>query len=465
MKWVRFLLPGLIIALLLSCTKESFSDNPQLQLRTTTDSLSFDTVFTSAGSVTGVVKIANDNNKGIRLSAVRLAGGAASPFRINVDGIPGPLVNEVEVGANDSVYVFVSVFINPTAANQPFLVTDSIVLNYNGNTQFVKLTAYGQNARYLNGAKILGNQTWNNQRPYVILGGLTVDTNAVLTIEKGTRIYLHANAPLVVHGSLRATGDSMDSTRIRFTGDRLDAPYRGYPASWPGLVFTESSRNNLLRYVQVLNAYQGISVYETPSVTKLTLEECTIENAYDAGLLAVNAGVRARNLLVSNCGRNLVLAKGGNYAFDHCTIAAYSNAYITHREPALLLTDFVNTASGIQYGTLNASFRNSIIWGEANGLVASEVELRKLGPASPALRFENVLWRVAGDPGFSIITGAINGQDPQFELLNHSRLEYSFRLQETSPALNKGINTGVAIDLDGHTRPVGLPDLGAYERQ
>ncbi|WP_315824928.1 choice-of-anchor Q domain-containing protein [Paraflavitalea speifideaquila] len=41
---------------------------------------------------------------------------------------------------------------------------------------------------------------------------------------------------------------------------------------------------------------------------------------------------------------------------------------------------------------------------------------------------------------------------------------YNFRLKEESPALNKGKATTLTIDLDGNPRPVGLPDLGCYEK-
>jgi hypothetical protein len=59
----------------------------------------------------------------------------------------------------------------------------------------------------------------------------------------------------------------------------------------------------------------------------------------------------------------------------------------------------------------------------------------------------------------------INNQNPLFDSVNTSQKVYSFRLKEGSPALNKGIATSTFIDLDGNPRPVGLPDLGAYEKQ
>src|SRR4051794_28766949 len=145
MKPVRRLLFFIfVLSLFYSCKKESFTTDAGSLLKTSSDSLHFDTVFTSTGSISQVVKIINDNKKGIHISSVRLAGGNSSAFRINVDGVAGPQVSNVDVAANDSVYVFVTVTINPNAANLAFIVRDSLEINYNGHQQFVQLDAYGQ---------------------------------------------------------------------------------------------------------------------------------------------------------------------------------------------------------------------------------------------------------------------------------------------------------------------------------
>ena len=70
-----------------SCTKEGFTDSPDARLRLSVDTLRFDTVFTSAGSVTQQVKIFNDNDRGLRISRLRLGGGTGSYFYLNADGI------------------------------------------------------------------------------------------------------------------------------------------------------------------------------------------------------------------------------------------------------------------------------------------------------------------------------------------------------------------------------------------
>jgi hypothetical protein len=117
-------------------------------------------------------------------------------------------------------------------------------------------------------------------------------------------------------------------------------------------------------------------------------------------------------------------------------------------------------------GDLNASFRNCIFWGDANGIVKDEVVVLKQGSTAFNVSFDQVLWRVQTTPANSTISGAINNQNPMFDSVNTSEKIYSFRLKDGSPAIDKGVNAGVTIDLDGKPRPVGTkPDLGAYEKQ
>jgi len=462
MKPVRNLFLFLLAILFFACTKESFTNDSSTLLKTSVDTLHFDTVFTSTGSTSQFIKLFNDNGKGVHVSSVRLFGGASSSFKINVDGTAGPLVSNTDVLADDSVYIYVTVSINPTSANLPFIVRDSIEIDYNGNKKIVQLDAYGRNAHFFRNRTIKTSEVWNNDLPYVILGGLIVDTNATLTVNKGCQIYSHADAPFIVNGTLQVNGEKYDSTRVIFTGDRLDDPYRDFPASYPGLIFTDVSKNNMLNYAIIKNAYQGIVVVEPSPGTKLTLNETIIDNAYDAGLLGINTSITARNLLVSNCGKNILLAEGGNYNFIHCTASTYSSNFIQHKEPVLVVTNYLNNSAS----NLNAVFRNCIFWGDANGIVNDEVVVSKQGNTQFNVLFDQVLWRVQTNPDNSSINGAINNQNPLFDTINTSQKIYSFRLKDGSPAIDKGVNAGVSIDLDGKQRPVGTkPDLGAYEKQ
>jgi len=461
---MRWILAFAVVFLLFSCKKTGFITTPDAFLRTSEDTLHFDTVFTTTGSTTQFFKIFNPNDKKLKLSNVQLMGGTASPFKLNVDGTPGVNFNDIEIDANDSIYAFVTVTINPTLATLPFVVTDSIRITYNGNTKFVQLDALGRNANFMRGRRVTQDTTWTNTMPIVILGGLTIDAGKTLTINKGVKVYLHADAPIYVDGSIRAIGEKYDSTRIIFQGDRLDEPYKNFPGSWPGILFRTNSQDNLLQFVTIKNAYQAV-VAQNPSFTanpKLTLNECIIDNIYDVAVGGVNSSINARNCQITQSGYNVFLI-GGNYRFDFCTIASYGSSYLQHKNPVVVLSD----VSGTTQLPLNAAFSNSIIYGEG-GTVDDEILFNRKGTQAYTPSFDNTLYKMKNaEPSYASFTGnKIKNVTPQFDSINTSRLIFNFRLKSTSPAINKAGPTGLPLDLDGKNRLLGtLPDLGAYEKQ
>ena len=466
--------PGALILIsfifLFACKKESFITSPDARVTITADSLKYDTVFTTTGSVTQSFKIVNENDQKINISSVKLMGGNSSAYKINADGFVGPEINNLEIAANDSLYVFVSVVIDQNTNDLPFIVQDSIRVSYNGRDRWVQLEAWGQNAHFFRNKEITGSETWTNDLPYVILGSLIVDPNQILTIEKGCHIYVHADAPLIINGTIRVNGEADSADRVYFRGDRLDEPYKDFPASWPGIYFNSGSKDNIFNYAVLKNAYQAIAAQDpSPNANpKVTLNECIIDNAYDAGIITNNSSVYATNCLISNCGKNLALVKGGDYQFIHCTVATYSNDYILHKDPVLLASNYINVNNVAQAAPLNALFRNCIFWGDG-GLVDDEVVIAKDPGATLAVNFDYVLWKIQKtDP--TTVAGVttnqiINNQAPLFDSVNNSKKYYDFHLQDGSPAKDKGISTSVIIDLDGKPRPVGLPDLGCYEKQ
>ncbi len=445
-----------------ACRKDSFITSGDARVTITTDSLKYDTVFTRVGSVTKSFKIINDNDRKLRLNSVKLMGGTTSAFKMNVDGTSAPEVNNIEINANDSIYVFVQVNVDPAAGSLPFIISDSIQIDYNGNTRKVQLQAWGQNAHFLRGHEVTSDETWNNDLPYVILDYLYVAENVKLKMNKGCRVYMHANAPIIIDGTLEAIGDKDTVDRIKFQGDRLDPPYRDYPASWPGIYFRETSRDNIVQYAFIRHAYQAIVVQgvSLSAQPKLRLYESVIDNAYDIGLAGSGSSIEARNCLLSNCGRNVVLTAGGTYRFTHCTVVSISNNYVPHKEPVLSITN--NTQTGA--AALDASFTNCIFWGEG-GLVENEVLINRNAAAAFTVNFDHGLWKLAAPLQGVTATSMLTTQDPGFETINSQERYYDFRLKAGAPGLEAGRATSANIDLDGKTRPVGLPDLGCFERR
>lgn len=461
---IRLIQISLLLIYLVSCSKESFITNSEAEIDLSADSIYFDTLFTSTGSVTQYFKIYNSNDKKLRISNISLGNGSSSYFKINADGFTGPQINNIEMDANDSIYVFVTVKIDPSSSNIPFIIEDSINIQYNGNNKWVKLSAWGQNAVFLNSVVLNSNTTWTNERPYVILGGFGVDVNTTLTIQKGTRIYMHADAPFLVEGTLVVNGEKYDSTKVIFQGDRLDEGYREYPGGWPGIYFGRNSRNNILKHAVIKNGYQGI-VAESPSFSnepKLKLEECIIDNCYDAGIIGAESSIDAVNCLISNCGKNIVLLKGGKYNFTHCTDVAISNNFIQHKQPVLAIADYIKDGDNFITADLDANFTNCIFWGD-NGITEDEVVVLREGNNMFNVNFKNCLWKNTNNPEGVNAENIIANEDPLFMSIDNRNRIYDFRLMEGSPAIKAGVATGITTDIEEHPRDANNPDLGAFE--
>ena len=446
--------PFVFIAL--SCTKEKTITSKNAFLITSDTILHFDTVFTSVGSITQQLKIFNINNQTLRISNVQLMGGSNSFFKMNVSGTPGTQFSNIDVDAGDSLYVFVSVNINPTSQQLPFIIQDSIRIDFNGNTQFVKLDAFGQNAHFLRSAILTQNTTWTNNLPYVLLDTFAVAKGATLTIEKGTKIYCGANTPFTVEGSLQVNGTNDSTGAVTFLNNRLDAPYSLQPGTWKGIYFTSQSTNNVLTFAIIKNALQGIAADEKSSVV---LNECKIDNCAEQGIAAYNCNLTATNCLLTNCNYNLYCIAGGNYAFINCTLAAYSTQYLFHQYPAVTISN--TDENGVKTNPLQALFQNCIVYGE-NGQVSDEVATFKNNAASFTVNFENTLYRSPAPNSSVSYTSCLMNVDPTFKNIDLTNNVFDFHLGASSPCINAGKKTAVVIDLDGNLRSE-IPDIGCYE--
>jgi len=448
-----------------SCKKEGFITDSNALLRTSVDTLFYDTVFTSVGSITQSFKIFNPNDKKLKLTSVELMGGNLSFYKMNVDGFSSPIVENIEINANDSIYVFAMVNINPTLTNLPFIIQDSIKISYNGNTRFVQLQAYGQNAIFLKNKLVTTDTTWNKDLPIVVVGALAVQPSVTLTIAKGTKVYFHANAPMLVQGTLKAIGEKDEPSKIIFTGDRLDEPYRDFPGGWPGIYFLDNSVNNVMQYCIIKNAYQG-TIAQNPSSNanpKLILNECILDNIYDVAVGATNSSIEANNCLISNSGYNIYLTAGGNYYFTHCTVTSIGNYYLQHKYPVLNIS---NKVSETISNDLTANFTNCIFYGEG-GIPEDEISIKKHGSTIFNVNFNNTLYKLKNnEPSTANFNGnKLKNIPPDFDSININNRYYNFRLKPNAAAINKGTNTSLLTDLDGNNRSIGLPDLGCYERQ
>ncbi len=324
----------LLLNLLIGCDglDENYSTNPNHRLSFSTDTLSFDTVFTTIGSATKQFMVYNHNDEPLNIERIIQYSPATSGFRINVDGRKGDSFDNVRIAANDSMYIFVEVTINPNEQDQPLLVQDSILFNYNSITQVVLLEACGQDVKLIKGGEVIASDTkLTAERPYLIYDSLVINQGATVEIEAGTTFYLHNNARILVDGTIKANGTQ--ERPITFRGDRLDfiledqLPYDRTPGQWEGITFRSSSYDNLFNYVIVRNGNNGVVCEaSTPDKPKLTISNSQLTNMDGNVLTATNSLIEASNSEFSNATATVAYLNGGSYHFTHCTFANYISA-------------------------------------------------------------------------------------------------------------------------------------------
>jgi hypothetical protein len=443
---------------LFACNKDediTFDQNARLNF--SSDSVLFDTVFTSVGSTSRRLKIFNYNKQAINIEDIKLAGGDNSPFNININGLATNQTKNLKINGNDSINVFVKVTIDPNAQNQTFIVQDSILLFFNGKTEKIALVAYGQNAIFLNNQRIDANTVWDSKLPYIVYNSITIAENANLAIAPGTKVLFHGNATMNIKGTLTANGTKADS--IVFSSDRLERIYQDEPGQWNGIHFYGSSKNSIMNYSVIKNATAGITVDSVSSNSnpKLILANSIVKNMEVVGFLGYHADLTGFNNLFFNCGQYLIYGiGGGKYNLKQNTFAAY-NFNFARKTPAIYLSDFI---SATEFNSLNVNLTNNIIYGSLD----EEFAVENKSTAVSAIEIKNNLIKTKK----TVYTG--NGNifniDPLFIAPRYGL----FNLQFGSPVLDMGISLSNDAYYDAYLKNDILAekrlfpsDLGCYE--
>lgn len=463
-----------IIVSFFSCNDEGYLDSRDAQLTFSTDTVMFDTIFTSIGSTTQHFTVHNPYNENILISRIRLAGGDLSSFRLNINGEVENEIYEVEIPARDSIYIFVEVTIDPTGQNLPMVVQDSIEFTTNANIQDIKLVAYGQDFELIKGQTI-ETTTWTSEKPYLVYDYAYVDSSSVLTIEPGTKIFFHKGAGLYVKGRIEANGTFQE--QITFLADRLEDTYKNIPDQWNGVILFSGSHNNILNYCTIKNANIGLQVgtIEHAGYASARISNTRIQNMAYAGVFALKSKIYAYNNLVANCGFYAVaLLVGGEYEFYHSTIANYWGNYSSKARstPALTISNVLiyedSKGNSVTYtGDLTkATFGNSIIYG--NNL--NEIDLVNKEEKEFNYLFENCIiqvpdtFKTSNKDHYKNVWKGLE-YDPLFV---DPYVDYDFALDTLSPAKDIGkLETGIQFPLDilnKDRNADAAPDLGAFER-
>ncbi|MDP1621675.1 MAG: hypothetical protein Q8M08_04970 [Bacteroidales bacterium] len=458
--FVFCLLAGVIAVVSVSCRKNDKIDaNPVLRLDFSTDTVFFDTVFPTVGSLTQRLVVYNPNNSKVSISKIQLVGGAASNYRININGSPVISALNVELPAEDSIYIFVRVTIDPQNQSTPYVVSDSIEFLTNGNRQQVKLVAWGREAVFYRKASLKGNIFWDSLKAHVIYESLRVDTNSTLTIMPGARVYFHRDAYMAVswQSTLKIAG-TLDHP-VRFQGDRMDPFYKDLPGQWSGIYLEKGSKDHEINYAYIKNGFYGLAVDSMGSSTMpmLTITNSIIQNMASVGIYASGTSITSVNCVIGDCARNCIAVdNGGAYDFRYLTVGNYWHASVRKTSSIYLSNHGYNIIGLPTYNPLSkANFVNIIIYGTND----DEIELDSVASAQFEYTFDHAILktRLKTTNPLRYINCMIN-KDPRF--VDVSKLNY--QIDSISPAIKMGKDLGIPLDIRGNARG-NTPALGAYE--
>ena len=378
---------SLLLLFFSNCKKDAANAN---SLAFSTDTLTFDTVFTTLGSTTQYFKVFNRSKQPITINNIKLQQLQGTQYRMNVDGTPGTNFNNVQIPAKDSIYVFVEVTVNPNSTTTPFVIIDNVNFTIGNTTQTVFLQAFGQNAHFHYGQEILTgkSQTWTNDLPHVIikkggLPGVLVDCGATLNIQPGCKVFFQSGSALFVEGTLNAISHDWHDSII-FRGVRLEQYYQDQPGQWFGIAFLRSNfcvaQGNFDHCVineSQYGIYAGGSAVSSNATDfqgsaqrpVININKSIVENVQYNAIFGFNADITAQNSLFFTGGDYLIkLALGGNYNFTNCTMYNTGNASVNHQTSVVLLSNVVAVQqpdnSSIFYPEpLTSNFTNCIIYG------------------------------------------------------------------------------------------------------
>ncbi|MTI22481.1 right-handed parallel beta-helix repeat-containing protein [Fulvivirga sp. RKSG066] len=469
MKYLIFIL-SVFAVLAMACEpeEEKLTFDSSASLRFSTDTVLFDTVFTSQQSITKRLRVYNDNEKAVNISDINIANGTSSSYKVYVNGKAATQFEDITLFGKDSLLILVEVTIDPMDENLPFIVTDELRFNTNGNLQDIKLVAWGQDAVFLNGEVLACNTTWTADRPYVIFNSVLVDSLCNLTVEAGAKIYSHKGSFILVEGTLEVRGTAEE--RVAITNDRFDATFENAPGQWGGIIFLQGSKDNIIEYADIRNAEFGVYL-GTPDDDKsydLIIGNSRIENMGGSetfmgniinvtpgyGILSVSSDLYAYNTLVNNCAINVVgNYAGGNYRYENCTFVNFSFDFF-REDPAVVLADNIQLGdNSVLVDDLQVNMINTIIWGS----LRDELTISGTGQTQFDVNISHSLLKTT-DQQLNTASNILN-EDPEFVA---TRL-YDYQLDTLSPAKDAGRFINLNTDLEGNMRD-SLPDLGAFER-
>ncbi len=472
LKELFFCLGLLLLVLATGCVRKPDVFLPSGDLTFSTDTVYFDTIFTSFPSPTERVMVRNNSDHNVLISEIKLKSG--TDYSLTFDGVAGNKIENCELPKGDSALAFIKF----TSDKKDQYTRDELQFVVGDQTQKVEIEAFVYDAIFYKDSVLGGFGSGNltvmgPDKKHLIDGCLIVAEGHTLRILPGTQIYFtprkdqnfNLESAIKVFGRLLVEGGP--GAPVVFQQTRYGENYEETGGQWRGIAFSSISKASLINHAVIKNGLIGVyQEYSNSGIgPKVTIKNTQIRNMGAYGVLSYGFTpflstyplIRMENCLVTNCAEGtLGIYGGGNYEFVHTTFANYTVDF-TRNSPQVVISNYDTSRVYLT----KARFENCIIWGS---------EEEEFAPDSfPTFNHYDVTFTASlvrttlPLKGFNIISA--NSTDfPKFaDPAAGDAADRSFELAENSPAISLGqpIN-GVSTDIRGVPRD-SRPDAGCYE--
>lgn len=498
----------LIIIILLSSCRKDFGTIISLgKLEFSKDTVLLNRVFDDISSSTQQFKVYNRSEEAITIPSISLERGNSSFYRLNVDGISGKSFENIDILANDSIYVFVEATVDfEQVTSTDFFYRDAVIFYSGANEQEVTLEALVIDVNLIRpdrteqpdgsfiyeeiilgedpegdkisvrGTLLNGNTTFTKDKPYLIYGYIGVPENATLTINAGTTLYFHYNSGIIVQSGASLQVDGEFENEVLFEDDRLEPEFEDTAGQWGTIWLRAGSKNNHIDHAIIKNNIIGVLVDSIGNTeATLNIKNTQIYNTSNFGILGRETNISGENLVIGNNGlSSLACTIGGTYNFTHCTFANYWKSGF-RQFPSLLINNFFTYVdeSGNEVietrDLIEANFTNCIVDGNQN----LEFILDKVDESSFNYNFKNCMLKFSttdnnllDNPLFdfsdtNVYQNIVLNGFPHFRDVSINDLI----IGQDSEAINSADINGasmVPFDLLNINRTIS-PDIGAYQ--
>lgn len=340
-----------------SCKDDEITTDSKYRLDYSTDTISFDSILGGMTTPYQTLKVYNRSGEKIKISSINYKSSNQC-FMVNINGRNSNSVTNQEIADGDSMYVFVQTSGDKSGSEVPFALLDSISFSYNGNVDYVYLSAFSETPIILDHFVVSSDTTLSSTQPYFVKDTLKVEEGVTLNIEAGTRLFFYNGASIYVDGNLNCNGEVDKPIMMRyFRADDIykNTKYYLSPGNWNGVWLSQKSGDCKIISTNIIGASCCLTVDSAFVDRRVVIGNSQIYNAKYGTLISEASQIYAYNTLFANGGFYNVYLTDGNYLFNHCTIASYLEFGLASRKPSLYLD---------KKDSISVTLNNSIICGD-----------------------------------------------------------------------------------------------------